>query len=135
MWLSEDGQDLLVGHDKSELRSINTLQTMYLNPLLEILDRRNPAEQWSNHTVYDRARGVFPSNPNQTVVLLIDVKEEPQRIWELVEKQLAPLRAKQYLTHQQCVFPAPGFIERQTIWPQPITVVATGNMDRIAYLT
>lgn len=105
---------------------------MYIDPLLEILDRQNPAQEWANHTVYDRARGVFPSSPNQTLVLLIDVKEEPQKTWELVEQQLAPLSRRQYLTHVQAVFPAPGFVERQRIWPQPITVVATGNMDREA---
>lgn len=107
---------------------------MYLEPLLQILDWQNPAPRGGNHTVYDRARGVFSTQPNTTLVLLIDVKTAPQKTWELVMAQLEPLREKQYLTRYQTVHISPGFIEKKFMWPGPVIVVGTGNMDSDAYL-
>jgi hypothetical protein len=133
VWLSDDGTELLVGHDPSELRPEKTLKSMYLDPLLEILNRENPDEQWGNHTVYDRARGIFGTQPNTTVTVLIDVKTDPQKTFELVHAQLEPLRAKQFLYRKQIIHTSPGFREHQDTWPGPLIIVATGNMDRQAY--
>ncbi|KAF2432105.1 hypothetical protein EJ08DRAFT_609857 [Tothia fuscella] len=133
VWLSDDGKDLLVGHDRSQLHPGRTLKSMYLDPLLEILDRNNPEDRWGSHTVYDRASGVFGTQPNTTLVLLIDVKTEPQKTWDLVQSQMEPLRKKQYLTRQQIVYTYYNFIEKQMNWPGPVTIVATGNMNSQAY--
>jgi hypothetical protein len=133
VWLTDD--DILVGHNPSELTPKRTLKSMYLDPLLEILDRENPEEQWANHTVYDRAHGVFETQPNTTLTLLIDVKTDPQKTWELIESQLEPLRRKQFLSRHQIVHTGPVSQEEQTMWPGPIIVVATGNMDQDAYHT
>lgn len=133
VWLSNDGTELFVGHDPGELRPEKTLRSMYLDPLLEILNRENPEEQWANHTVYDRARGIFKTQPNTTVTLLIDVKTDPQKTFEIVHAQLEPLRAKQFLHRKQVIHTSPGFRERQDEWPGPLIIVATGNMDQAAY--
>lgn len=133
VWLTDDGTELLVGHDRHSLKQERTLRSMYLDPLLEILNYENPDEQWANHTVYDRARGVFGTQPNTTVTLLIDVKTDAQKTFELVWTQLAPLREKQFLHRKQTIHTSPGFIERQSEWPGPIIVVMTGNVDSKAY--
>jgi hypothetical protein len=131
VWL--DGTNLLVGRHLSELHPNRTLRTVFLDPLLKILDQKNPDELWANHTVYDRARGVFSTQPNTTLTLLINVKTEPQETWEIVIAELQSLRAKQYLTRFEEIHTAPGFIEKQHMFPGPITIVGTGNMNRDAF--
>ncbi|KAF2095706.1 hypothetical protein NA57DRAFT_68007 [Rhizodiscina lignyota] len=131
VWL--DGTSLLVGYDPSELHPNRTLRTVFLDPLLEILIQQNPDEQWANHTVYDRARGVFSTQPNTPLTLLVNVKTDPQKTWEIVTAELEPLRANQFLTRFEVVHTAPGYREKQDMWPGPITIVGTGNMNRDAY--
>lgn len=94
---------------------------MYINPLLEILQYRN-----SNNTTLN---GIYSTQPDEPVTLLIDVKEKPTIVWPIVLQQLAPFREKSFLTRYEIVYPAPGFIERQTLWPGPLVVVGTGLLD------
>lgn len=67
VWLSQDGNDLLVGHDRASLAPHRTLKSMYLDPLFAILKHRNFEEKRDNSTVYDQARGIFSTQPNITV--------------------------------------------------------------------
>jgi hypothetical protein len=131
VWL--DGTNLLVGRNPSELNPSRTLRTVFLDPLLDILNQRNPDERWANHTVYDRAQGVFTTQPNTTLTFLVNVRTDPQKTWEIVRDELESLRAKQFLTRFEIVHTAPGFREKQDLWPGPITIVGTGNMNRDAY--
>ncbi|KAI1424173.1 hypothetical protein F5Y12DRAFT_464579 [Xylaria sp. FL1777] len=126
VWLSKDKKDLLVGHHRSALRPNKTLQSMYINPLLEILNGRNT--NWTANSTYDRAQGVFGTQPNTTVVLLIDVKEKPSIIWPLVIQQLEPLRQRQFLTRYEIVSTGENSTENQTRWPAPIVVVGSGML-------
>lgn len=131
VWLAEDGETLLVGHDKKSLRKERTLDRMYLDPLFEILEKRNPGEQWENNTVYDRAAGVFQTQPNATVVLMVDVKSEPVETWRVILERLERFRApeKRYLSRHERVFLTPDIMELQEFWPSAITVVGSGNVD------
>ncbi|KAF2195089.1 hypothetical protein K469DRAFT_743745 [Zopfia rhizophila CBS 207.26] len=113
VWLQDDGETLLVGHDRDSLNPQRTLEKMYLDPLFEILEKRNRPEVWANNTVYDRARGVFQTQPNTTLVLLVDVKTD------------------QWPAGKPTVYPKPGFIERQHLWPSALTVTGSGNMERL----
>lgn len=131
IWLTDDGTDLLVGHDPGSLSRNRTLRSMYLDPLLEILESENPASTWANHTPYDRARGVFKQQPNTTLVLLIDVKSNANATWPLVLAQLEPLRRQQFLTRHEHIYTSPGFETKQARWPQPVTVVGTGGLDKL----
>ncbi|KAK1566153.1 uncharacterized protein LY79DRAFT_572608 [Colletotrichum navitas] len=121
IWLSDDGLDLLVGHDRSSLSSERTLQTMYLDPLLMILEYQSLQRPI---TVFRQAHGVFNTQPDTALILLIDVKTNPTDTWPLLIKQLEPLRKKEFLTR---------FIAKQGIWPGPITVVGTGLLDRATF--
>lgn len=130
VWLSKDGTDLLVGHDRASLAPDKTLRSMYLDPLLELLDRRNQAGPWANSTAtYNSARGVFEMEPHAKVVLMIDVKEKPAAVWPLVIEQLEPFRRRQYLARYEMVYPSPGLLDRQTLWPGLVVVVGSGDMD------
>jgi hypothetical protein len=61
--------------------------------------------------------GVFDVDDNQTLVLLIDVKMDPDVTLLMVEDQLAPLRSRGYLSY----FDGTDFTQG------PITVVASGE--------
>lgn len=128
VWLSDDGSEVLVGHDRQSLSLERTLRATYLDPLLEILDKMNPPEIWSNFSRTDRPHGVFRSQPNITLVLLLDVKDDASKTWPIVMQQLEPLRRKLFLTRYEQISSDPGFILRQTSWPGPVTIVGTGNL-------
>ena len=111
VWLRND--DLLVGHDKSALQPNRTFQSLYVNPLVEILTRQNPHTEFYDGTTH----GVFDTDPSQTLVLLIDLKTDGPKTWPWVMKQLAPLRERGWLS----------FFSEGQFHSRPITVVGTGN--------
>ncbi|KIW33694.1 uncharacterized protein PV07_00522 [Cladophialophora immunda] len=114
VWLYD--QDLYVGHSTASLTPERTLRSLYINPLVKILDQQNP--HTSFHPTLDNPRnGVFDTRPSQSLVLLIDFKNEGHRIWPHVSAQLQPLRERRFLSY----FNGSGFVEG------PVTVVVTGN--------
>ena len=120
VWLYNE--DLFVGHSAASLTPNRTLQSLYINPLIEILDKQNPIHDL--HPNPDTPRnGVFDTNPKQNLVLLIDFKGDGNQVWPYVYQQLEPLRQKNYLTY----FDGTKLVEG------PIVVVATGNapFDRV----
>ncbi|KAL4722142.1 Altered inheritance of mitochondria protein 6 [Fusarium chlamydosporum] len=123
VWLSPDGNELLVGHDKRSLSSKRTLRSLYIDPLVQILNSMNsPAlHEGFNSTV--QPHGVFVTEPDTTLILFIDVKDNPAKTWPLVLKQLGPLRDMGYLSRHDKTINT-----NQSFWPGPITVVGTGNI-------
>lgn len=108
--------ELFVGHTKSSLTPRRTLRSMYINPLLAILDRQNPITLF--HPSADSPpNGVFDTDPSQTLVLLVDFKTDGATTWPALLEQLSPLRERGYLTHFNGTAVVNG----------PITVVGTGN--------
>ena len=128
IWLFDN--ELYVGHTTSSLAASRTLRSLYVNPILQILDRQNPRtlgtsaapENWRMR----RKKGVFDTSPSQTLVLLVDFKTDGEVTWPYVYEQLSPLRDLGYLTY---------FNGTQLV-NGPITVVGTGNtpFNRIAAL-
>ncbi|RGP78302.1 altered inheritance of mitochondria [Fusarium longipes] len=122
VWLSQDGRDILVGHDRRALSPDRTLQSLYIDPLVQILDAmNNPTLRYSS----PQPRGVFAKDPNTTLILFIDIKDDPVRTWPMVLEQLGPLRDMGYLSRHDKTIDA-----NQSFWPGPITVVGTGNIVR-----
>lgn len=116
VWLFDEPNQrdtLFVGHDRAALQPNRTFQSLYIQPLVEILERQNP------HTdFYDGSyRGVFDTNPNQTLTLLVDVKTAGPATWAKVVEQLEPLRQRDWLT----------YYANNTVHTRPITVVGTGD--------
>ncbi|KAI0858833.1 hypothetical protein F4860DRAFT_526725 [Xylaria cubensis] len=126
VWLSDDEDDLLIGHTRNSLTSTKTLRSMYIEPLLEILNGQNPT--WAASSVYDRAKGIFATQPNTTVVLLIDVKEKPETVWPLLVQQLEPLRQQRFLTRYEEVYSGDS-VDTRTLWPAPLIVVGSGELS------
>lgn len=114
IWLFDE--ELFVGHSVASLARNRTLNSLYINPLLEILSKQNP-----KHTLLredaSQPHGVFDTNPEQTLVLLIDFKTSGSALWPHVQSAIEPLRAKNYLSRSNGTQLILG----------PITVVGTGN--------
>ncbi len=71
----QDGE-LLVGHDRSELRSDRTLKSLYLEPLL--------------HRTRETGGKVYPGGP--TFTLLVDIKADGEATFQELHRQLAQYR-------------------------------------------
>ncbi|KAJ5713658.1 uncharacterized protein N7483_010839 [Penicillium malachiteum] len=108
--------ELYVGHTSASLTSRRTLRSMYIEPLLRILEQQNPTSRFQP-SISNPPHGVFDTNPDQTLVLLIDFKTDGESTWPAVEDELAPFRERGYLT----------YFDGENLVPGPITVVGTGN--------
>jgi hypothetical protein len=114
VWLFDD--DLFVGHNTNALTRNRTFRSMYVDPLVELLDRQNAAKGLSTRGTIAK-NGVFETDPSQSLVLLVDFKNDGHDIFPYVSAQLKSLREKNYLT----------YFDGETTVSGPITVVATGN--------
>lgn len=118
VWLFQDqgSDELYVGHSKSSLTPQRTFRSLYIDPLVEILDGQNP--NTTLHPILDSPRnGIFDTSPSQTLVLLVDFKTDGQKLWPVVSQQLQPLRQRKYLT----------YFNGTDVVDGPVTVVVTGN--------
>lgn len=105
----EDG-DLYIGHRTAGGKD-QTLRGMYLEPLQNMLDSQNTDNR------EDQWRGIFNQAPQQTLVLLVDLKTAGEPTLAELHAQLQNLRDRDYLTYWDGT-------ERIM---RPLTVVATGN--------
>ncbi|KAJ5767856.1 hypothetical protein N7533_000439 [Penicillium manginii] len=168
IWLEND--ILRVGHTPHTILRGQTLNSLYLNPLLETLQQHNPhlngsvpvstsapasasesspavspaSDQPSDlTTTYTNAHththspkeiiGIFPTNPTQTLVLLIDFKSGEHQ-WEYLMEALRPLRESGYLSYTSTststsknANSSSSTTEETEIITRPITIVATGS--------
>lgn len=111
VWLFDN--DLYVGHNTASLQRNRTFQSLYINPLVDILERQNPTTDFYNGTNH----GVFDSDDEKSLTLLVDVKTDGAETWQWVLEQLEPLRKRGWLS----------YVENDTLHTRPITVVGTGN--------
>ncbi|KAK5657270.1 hypothetical protein OQA88_3329 [Cercophora sp. LCS_1] len=111
VWLRQN--DLLVGHDLAALQPNRTFQSLYVHPLVGLLERNNPSSEYYN----ENRRGIFDTDPDQTLILLVDLKTGGHETWPWVLKQLEPLRERGWLS----------YFEDGKVHKRQITVVGTGN--------
>ena len=111
------GNEILVGHSPFTVLQ-GTLQSLYLDPLLKMLDTHNkpPSHNWPK-VMSQGMVGLFSNDQKQSLTLLIDCKTDGDRTWPLLVEQLNPLREKGYLTH---------FNGSDVVYG-PITVVVSGD--------
>ena len=122
VWHTHD--DLFVGHRRSALTANRTLESLYLHPLMDLMEKQNPDIQYGPKRDYltDRyssqaLNGIYDTDPSQTLVLLIDFKTSGPPLWSKLNQQLEPLRERGYLTHYNGT----------AVITRPITIVGTGN--------
>ncbi|OCT52648.1 Altered inheritance of mitochondria protein 6 [Cladophialophora carrionii] len=119
VWLYND--TLYVGHETSALTPARTLDSLYIQPLLDTLKRQNPS---SAFVTSPTKNGVYDTSSGQTLLLFIDLKTNGTTTWPAVVAALQPLRSAGYLT----TFNGTG------VTVGPVTVIGTGNtpLDQIA---
>lgn len=113
MWLFPSSDALYIGHNTASLTSNRTFTSLYVDPLVKILEDNNPTNEFNNNSM----NGVFDTDSAQSLTLLVDVKTAGAETWAAILQQLQPLRDRNWLT----------FVENSTIHQRPITVVGTGN--------
>jgi hypothetical protein len=80
---------LYVGHEQGALTPQRTFQSLYINPILDILNRQNPSN--STFLTSKTHNGVFDISSGQTLYLFVDVKTDGASTWPVVVKALDPL--------------------------------------------
>ncbi|KAL8930570.1 MAG: hypothetical protein Q9208_000440 [Pyrenodesmia sp. 3 TL-2023] len=114
VWLFDE--QLYVGHSLASLTPNRTLASLYVDPLVRILENQNPATRFhpqGNSTHH----GVFDTDPEQSLTLLIDFKTSGTVLFPHIVSALEPLRSRGYLSHRN----------GSAIVSRPIIVVGTGN--------
>ncbi|KAJ5182558.1 hypothetical protein N7492_000174 [Penicillium capsulatum] len=113
---------LYVGHDQSALTEDRTLEALYINPILDVLERQNPD---SPFVTTPTKNGVWDTVPEQTLYFFIDVKTEGYETFKAVIEALEPLREKGYLTTLK---------DGKTLSNGPVTIIGTGEtpLDMVA---
>lgn len=122
IWLQDDerlARDLYVGHSIEALDPSATLQKLYINPLVGILEHQNTPFGTNFSINSQHPDGVFDSSPETSLVLLLDFKNDALKTWTIVQEQLEPLRKRGMLTSWNGT--------TKEITQRPITVVGTGN--------
>jgi len=112
--------ELLVGHTRYTLARGQNLLSLYLDPLLRMLQEHNTGSidlSSEGHIVQENVPGVFANDPSQSLILVIDFKFDGENIWPHLVQNLEPLREAGYLTH----FNGSSVVQR------PITVVVSGD--------
>jgi len=114
VWLV--GETLHIGHEISALTTERTFDSLYVQPLVSIIEGQNPKTQFTvNQTSIN---GVFDTSSGTPLQLLVDMKTDGPSTLPFVLTALQPLRERGYLTtcksNGACVL-------------GPVIVVGTGN--------
>ncbi|KAI0715199.1 hypothetical protein C8Q76DRAFT_842304 [Earliella scabrosa] len=106
---------LFVGHETAALTKDRTLESLYIQPLLQILRKQNPKTLFTANDT--GINGVFDTDSGRALQLLIDIKTDGVEALPFILDAFQPLREAGYLT----TF-ANGTLTRSVV-----TVVGTGN--------
>lgn len=110
-----DGE-LYVAHTIAGIRQNRTLESLYLNPLRDILDQQNVIPEFLGPISRPRS-GVFAAHPRQSLVFLIDFKNDPDQTWDILSSYLAYFRENDLLTYARA----------SSIVNRPLTIVVSGD--------
>ena len=105
---------LYVGHETSALSEARTFDALYVQPILNTLQRENPQSRFVTSATKN---GVFDGYSGQTLYLFVDLKTAGNITFPAAIQALQPLRDAGYLT----TFNGTG------VTPGPVTVIGTGN--------
>ncbi|KAH8792693.1 hypothetical protein BGZ57DRAFT_750864 [Hyaloscypha finlandica] len=106
---------LHVGHEQGALTNARTFASLYINPILDVLNSQNPVN--STFLTSKTHNGVFDTSGGQTLYLFVDLKTDGPTTWPYIVKALEPLRSAGYLSS----------VNGSTFTTGAITVIGTGN--------
>ncbi|THH11614.1 hypothetical protein EW145_g544 [Phellinidium pouzarii] len=106
---------LFVGHELAALTDVRTFASLYVDPLVQIVEGENPQNEFTlNQTSLN---GVFDMDGTMPLQLLVDIKTDGVEALPFILEALEPLRSRGFLTT----------FANGTITPAPILVIGTGN--------
>lgn len=105
---------LFVGHEMASLTTTRTFDSLYIQPILDVLNRENPSTEFVTSKT---KHGVFDTSSGQTLYLFVDVKTAGDITFPEVVKALQPLRDGGWLTTYNGTGVTRG----------AVTVIGTGN--------
>ncbi|KAA1468186.1 hypothetical protein DENSPDRAFT_857135 [Dentipellis sp. KUC8613] len=106
---------LFVGHEEAALTPNRTFESLYLQPIMQILDMMNPKNEFTSNAT--SANGPFDTSSTTPLQLLVDMKTDGNATLPPVLKALQPLRSAGYLTT----------FSNGTVKSSAVTVIGTGN--------
>ncbi|KAH8102445.1 hypothetical protein BXZ70DRAFT_969881, partial [Cristinia sonorae] len=106
---------LFIGHENAALTPSRTFDSLYVQPLLKILNTQNPRNVFT--VGQKKPNGVFDTASDTSLQLLVDIKSDGFETLPFVLKALEPLRAAGYLTT----------FANGTLTTSAVTVIGTGN--------
>ncbi|GAA5861156.1 hypothetical protein JCM3774_002210 [Rhodotorula dairenensis] len=112
--------ELLVGHTRVSLSHPRTLNSLYLDPIMELLRLQNPTSY--NNATASMTNGVFDMDPSTSLQLIVDYKTEGSELHTAIIEALAEYRSLDLLTHVDMSDP-----ESPALNVRPLTVVCSGN--------
>ncbi len=115
VWLVND--TLYVGHELAALSPARTLKSLYIDPIMSVLNRTNPETAFYSGSSSTTKNGLYDTASGQTVALFIDLKTPGATTFPVVIDALQPLRDAGYLTT----------FNGTAVTNGPITVIGTGN--------
>ncbi|KAF2455631.1 PLC-like phosphodiesterase [Lineolata rhizophorae] len=110
---------LYVGHEESALTTERTLDSLYIQPILDTVRRQNPVTTFVPEPTRN---GVYDTSSGQTLFLFIDLKTDGEETWPVVLDALNPLLSANYLTTYNGTDFGIG----------PVTIIGTGNTPLVA---
>ncbi|TCD61318.1 hypothetical protein EIP91_008646 [Steccherinum ochraceum] len=106
---------LFIGHENAALTPNRTFDSLYVQPLLQILNAQNPKTPFTvNQTT---PNGVFDTASGTPLQLLVDIKTDGVETLPFILQALQPLRAGGFLTT----------FANGTLNTSAVTVIGTGN--------
>ncbi|KAI0034319.1 hypothetical protein K488DRAFT_45795 [Vararia minispora EC-137] len=113
VWLIND--TLYVGHEQAALTEDRTFESLYVQPLLNLLNMQNPKTLFTvNQT---SPNGIFDTASSVPLQLLVDIKTDGSEALPFILDALDPLREAGYLTT----------FANNTLTESAVTVIGTGN--------
>lgn len=103
-----------IGHEQQALTTARTFESLYINPILDVLHRQNPITPFSPTQTHN---GVYDTSSGQTLYLFIDIKTDGVTAWPYVLNALQPLYKGGWLTTYNGTGLTAG----------AVTVIGTGN--------
>ncbi|KAG7729800.1 hypothetical protein KL933_000880 [Ogataea haglerorum] len=119
VWVFPELNDstVYVGHNLASLTPDRTFESLYLNPIMSLIEAFNPVTDETKEA--DTLNGVFDTDSGATLYLFVDMKTDGLATWPYVYNALEPLRKKNYLS---------TYDSANGTWKQgPVTVIGTGN--------
>ncbi|KAL0579099.1 hypothetical protein V5O48_002882 [Marasmius crinis-equi] len=113
VWLANG--TLYVGHEIQALTQDRTFDSLYVQPLVEIVKGQNPVTPFDVNI--SQVNGVFDTSSGTPLQLLVDIKTDGEETFPFVVKALEPLRELGYLTT----------FSNGSLKQSAVTVVGTGN--------